>query len=162
MAPQIAIWRDSLYCRVNQLAMAVEKALASCPAPSTTVSKVQERPGRSLREALGKGNPFHWPSCGRKFCPLVARGEECQGMCYREGVGYLATCNLCIREQLAAGVEEEDVVHRVYTGESHRSLRFRLERHIDDYRPLLRKRRGGGCWRGRGEVKLKLDLGSCG
>ena len=35
-------------------------------------------------------------------------------------------------------------MHRVYIGESHRSLPFRLERHIDDYRPLLRKRRGGG------------------
>ena len=47
-------------------------------------------------------------------------------MCYREGVGYL------------------EVVHRVYTGESHSSLPFRLERHIDDYRPILRKRRKGG------------------
>ena len=128
----------------NQLAKAVEKALSSCPAPSTTVTKVQERPGRSVREALVKGNPFHRPSCGRKFCPWVARGEECQGLCYREGVGYLATCILCVREQLAARVKEEDVVHRMYIGESHRSLPFRLERHIDDYRPLLRKRRGGG------------------
>ena len=79
-------------------------------------------------------------------------GEECKGACYREGVGYLASCKLCSKEQQDQGVEEEDVEHRVYLGESHRSLPVRLKRHQDDYRPLLKKnvRRGGGARRGGG------------
>ena len=83
----------------NKLVEAIEEALSSCPAPTNTKTKVQQRPGRSVREALVRGNPFHRPTCGRKFCPWAAKKEDCRGMCYREGVGYLATCNICLREQ---------------------------------------------------------------
>ena len=82
----------------NQLTKAVEEALSSCPAPSNIQTKVQERPGRSMRDALLPGNPFQRLSCRRKFCPLASRGEECRGMCFREGVGYLASCEMCARE----------------------------------------------------------------
>ena len=78
----------------SKLALAIEEALASCPAPTGSKTKVQERPGRSVREALVKGNPFPRPSCGRKACPWVGRQEECKGRCYREGVGYLASCKI--------------------------------------------------------------------
>ena len=50
--------------------------------------------GQEREGGVGQGQPLQRPSGERKFCPLVARGEECQGMCYREGVGYLATCNM--------------------------------------------------------------------
>ena len=135
----------------SKLALAIEQALASCPAPTGTRTKVQERPGRSVRETLVRGNPFPRPSCGRKSCPWVGRKEECKGRCYREGVGYLASCNICTNEQRAAGVEEDKVVHSVYVGESHRSLPFRLSRHFNEYRAMLRKgRRGRGGRGGRG------------
>ena len=91
----------------NKLEMAVEQAMASCPAPTDTSTKVQQRPGRSVREALVKGNPFPRPSCGRKTCPWLGRKEDCMGRCYREGVGYLASCNICTREQLAATASSE-------------------------------------------------------
>ena len=78
----------------NKLEMAVEQAMASCPAPTDTSTKVQQRPGRSVREALVKGNPFPRPSCGRKTFPWLGRKADCKGRCYREGVGYLASCNI--------------------------------------------------------------------
>ena len=53
----------------NKLGLAVEEALTNCPAPTGTRTKVQQRPGRSVREALVKGNPFPRPSCERKYCP---------------------------------------------------------------------------------------------
>ena len=135
----------------SKLAVAIEKALASCPAPTGTKTKVQERPGRSVREALVKGNPFPRPSCGRNSCPWVGRQEDCKDRCYREGVGYLASCKICTSEQQAAGIEEDKIVHSVYVGESHRSLPFRLARHFQEYRAMLRKgRRGGGGRGGRG------------
>ena len=161
----------------NKLALAIEQALASCPAPKDTVTKVQERPGRSVRQILVRGNPFPRATCGRKYCPWVGRGEECKGACYREGVGYLASCKLCSKEQRDQGVEEEEVEHRAYLGESHRSLPFRLQRHHNDYRPLLKKnmRGGGGARRGGGggrrggrrrragwEAELQLDVGPYG
>ena len=34
--------------------------------------KVQEMPGRSVRQSLVTSNPFARSSCGRKFCPWVA------------------------------------------------------------------------------------------
>ena len=97
---------------------------------------------------LKKGNPYHRPSCGRKACPWVARKVDCKGACYREGVGYLARCNLCMKQQLEAGIGEEKVIHSVYQGESHRSLPFRLQRHYKDYRTQPRKRRKAGGGRG--------------
>ena len=96
------------------------------------------------------GNPFHRPTCGRKLCPWVGRGEECREACYLEGAGYLASCKLCLEVQREQGVEEEHLVHSVYQGETHRSIHFRCERHHQDYRAALRKwgRRRGGEWEG--------------
>ena len=51
----------------SKLAMAIKEALDSCPAPRNTVTKVQERPGRSVRDFLVRGNPFHRPSCNRQY-----------------------------------------------------------------------------------------------
>ena len=72
----------------SKLALAIKEALDSCPAPSNTVTKVQERPGRSVRDFLVKGNPFHCPSCNKQYFPWVSRGEECRVMCYRKGMGW--------------------------------------------------------------------------
>ena len=89
---------------------------------------------------------------------------DCKGACYREGVGYLARCNLCMKQQLEAGIGEEKVIHSVYQGEFQGSLPFHLQHHYKDYRAQPRKRRkagGGGGRRGGGrkggEGRIQLD-----
>ena len=60
----------------NKLTLAIEQALGSCPAPKDTLTKVQERPGRSVRQILVRGNPFPRATCGRKYCPWVGRSAR--------------------------------------------------------------------------------------
>ena len=64
-----------------------------------------------------------------------------------------------VREQEAAGVKEEQLEHRVYCGETHRSLPFRLERNHSDYRTLLRKRGRGEEGRGGGGEEVRGGRG---
>ena len=68
-----------------------------------------------------------------KFCPRLGRQEKCRGSWYREGVGQLANCNLCVKKQLAVGMEEDKVKHSVYVGESHGSLPYPMSRHQAEY-----------------------------
>ena len=120
------------------LAKAVEAALGRTAAPTGLRAKVADEPGRSVKSWLVKSNQFLRKSCGRKLCPWLARGEDCQERCYLEGVTYLARCRRCRQRQVQEGVEEREIVDQCYIGETHRSVVTRSETHFSLYKP------GGG------------------
>ena len=123
----------------SRLAEAVQKALDTVPGPAGSKITVQERPGRSVKQSLVTANPFPRSSCGRKFCPWVTNGEQCRERCYRESIGYVARCRRCHTAQQEEGVEEKDIVEKVYIGESSRSCTTRSTVHFSDYRQEMRR-----------------------
>ena len=139
----------------SSLAKAVEGALARTAAPSGLRAKVVEEPGRSVGSWLVKSNPFPRKSCGRRLCPWLARGEDCQERCYAEGVTYLARCKRCRERQIREGVEEGQVEDQGYIGESHRSIVTRCGTHYNLYKPGNVGARGGAG--GGGEQEGGLD-----
>ena len=78
------------------------------------------------------------------LCPWSGRGEECRMRCYKEGVGYLAFCQRCHKQQLEEGKEESEVREEVYLGETSRSVVSRIKEHFQDYKTAMKKGRAGG------------------
>ena len=135
----------------SRLATAVQVVLDTVPGPRGSRGRTQERPGSSVKSVLVTTNPFPRASCGRKYCPWTAKGQDCRERCYRENVGYAARCKRCHTTKVAQGVEEKKVEDAVYLGESSNTLPTRAEQHFVDYRQYMKqqpggqgKRRGGG------------------
>ena len=104
------------------LARSIKGKLEDCSAPRALRSIVVEKPGSSIGNVLGKGNPFPKKSCGRRSCPWVIRGEDCRMQCFKEGLAYFAFCRFCLEEDRKKGIPEDQVELYAYLGETHRSL----------------------------------------
>ena len=137
--------------RDSRLATAVQSVLDTVPGPRGSKVLVQERPGSSVKSALVSSNPFPRASCGRRYCPWTAKGEECKERCYRENVGYAARCTRCHTSKVEEGVEDKEVEDTVYLGESSNTLPTRSEAHYKDYRQDMRREPGGEGRRRGGE-----------
>ena len=83
---------------------------------------------------LVRSNQFPRQTCARSLCPWVAQGEDCRERCFREGVTYSARCRRCRSKQISEGVAEEEIIDKVYIGESHRSLVTRCREHFAIYK----------------------------
>ena len=64
--------------KYNKLALAIEQARTSCPAPKDTRTKVQERPGRSVRQILVRVNPLPQGHLWKEILPLGGEGGAVQ------------------------------------------------------------------------------------
>ena len=117
----------------GKLASMVKEGLARCIPPGRTCTKVFEGGGRSVRSVLGNSNPFRRAMCGRPDCPLADNQGGCKEMCYQENIGYVGKCTRCEADQLAQGVNEDDMVANEYDGESGRTLYTRSNQHYEDY-----------------------------
>ena len=117
----------------GKLASMVKEGLARCIPPGRTCTKVFEGGGRSVRNVLGNSNPFRRAMCGRPDCPLADNQGGCKEMCYQENIGYVGKCTRCEADQLAQGVNEDDMVANEYDGESGRTLYTRSNQHYEDY-----------------------------
>ena len=129
----------------SELAGRVEEVLRTVPGPTGSRPRVQERPGRSILAQLTTNTTFPRESCGRKYCPWVARGEACWERCYRENICYVAFCLKCRERQQQQNPGGANTVEGAYLGECSRSIVFRIESHFTNYRQTMNKqrRRGG-------------------
>ena len=59
--------------------------------------------------------------------------------CYREGVVYAGRCRRCYLQQLEEGKKEEEVIHKIYIGESSRSVVSRAREHYNSYKLSIGK-----------------------
>ena len=50
--------------------------------------------------------------------------------CYKESVGYCATCTRCVDKQLADGKAREEMTDFTYTGETARTIFTRSKQHL--------------------------------
>ena len=116
--------------RNSGLAKRLREVVAKHQGPKGTSVKVVEQPGLPVMASLAKGDPFPKDQCTRGSCPLAG---PCRGQCSRESVLYVATCNICYDKQLEEGVDPEDVVERMYIGETSRTIRVRSSQHQRDY-----------------------------
>ena len=60
---------------------------------------------------------------------LPESGRKCKGQCYKEGIVYLAECQICSNNQ-------------VYIGESSQTLYTRCQQHLDDYKRIRNGNQG--------------------
>ena len=134
-------WCSEHSCQQNsRLANMVQKVLTTVPGPKGSKIKVQERPGRSVKQSLVTANPYPRSSCGRKFCPWLANNDDCRERCYRESVGYMARCRRCHTAQQLEGKAEGDIVNKIYIGESSRyCITTRSAVHFMDYREEMKR-----------------------
>ena len=130
------------------LAKNMQTILASCPAPGRCRTKVLEGGGVTVKQNVVKSNPFPRPSCGRPDCILDRTREGgCGGNCFREGVGYSATCTRCRQAQQQDENEPpREITNYAYTGETARSLYTRAKQHLNSYRSHLPGRKPIESW----------------
>ena len=128
----------------SELAGRVEEVLRSVPGPTGCRPRVQERPGRSVLAQLTTNTTFPRESCGRKYCPWVARGEACWERCFRENICYVAFCLKCRQRQQQQNPGQTSHTEGAYLGESSRSIVFRIESHFKIYKQSMNKQRRGG------------------
>lgn len=124
----------------SKLSTLVQEAIDVTSNPTNTKVKVMEKPGVSVKNSLVRSNPFPRPTCGRKDCPWVRRGEDCQEQCFKEGSCYLGRCSRCHKRQVDEGVASEEIVEQTYQGESSRSIVTRSKAHYSDYLLGMKKR----------------------
>ena len=96
----------------------------SARGPLGTSVKVVERPGAKIHSGLSRNDPFRRDTCQRRRCPYYESGRKCNGNCYKEGIVYLAECQICRDKQ-------------VYIGESSQTLYTRCQQHLDDYNRIV-------------------------
>ena len=100
-----------------------------------------------MKRNLVKSNPFPRISCGRTDCLMDKYGQTgCQEKCYKECVGYCATCTRCKMTQLEEGKAKEDLVDYSYTGETARTIFTRSKQHLGDYRSNMGGRKPVSSW----------------
>ena len=129
------------------LADQIRNTLAGCPAPGRCRTKVLQGGGVSVKRTLVRTNPFPRVSCGREDCLMDKYGQSgCKEACYRESVGYCATCTRCTEHQLTQGKTREDLVDHSYTGETARSIYTRSKQHLSDYRSHFGGRKAVNSW----------------
>ena len=71
---------------------------------------------------------------------------ECKEQCFKEGVGYCATCTRCTASQLEEGRAKEALTDYSYTGETARTVYTRSKQHLDDYRSHFEGRKTVDSW----------------
>ena len=109
----------------GELAKQVREAVKEAGGPRGCSVKVVEQPGQKIHLGLSRNNPFKRKHCDRPLCPLAASGDDCKEACYKEGVVYQASCNICT---------SEDKTNSVYIGETSRTLYTRIGQHVKDYK----------------------------
>ena len=87
---------------------------------------------------LASNNPFKEPDCRKTDCPLNKSGLKCYSRCSRESVIYNAWCQICRDKQLDEGTNPDQVVDRLYVGETSRTLHQKVSLHVNDHTRELR------------------------
>lgn len=117
------------FTKDSRLAKMVREAVQTAPGPRGCSVKVMERPGNKINLGLSMNDPFKRSECQREKCPIATEGKPCKCNCYKEGVVYQATCDLC-------GAR--------YIGESGRTIYTRAGQHIADFEKARKQLKASG------------------
>ena len=126
----------------GQLAELAAVAMASCPPPKGTKTKVLERGGTTAQQQLVSSNPYPKDECGRVGCGMCCE-KPSRGLCYKPSVGYKYTCTRCEMErelQIEDGIPVDSTTSYKYIGESSRTPYTRHLQHISKYRSKYNNR----------------------
>ena len=99
--------------------------------------KVQENGGTKLQQLLPNTNPWSGGVCGREDCVTCKQGGETKQDCYKRGVVYESSCNICnpeegLKRTTGEGLADGREFPSIYVGESSRSLHERIKEDVKD------------------------------
>ena len=126
----------------SQLAKNTAEAMAKCPPPLETKTKVVEQGGSTVGNQLIRSNPFPRNHCNRVHCGLCHEGGS-KGKCYRANIGYEYVCKRCEeknKQEIENGTSINLVTSFKYIGETSRTAFTRHNQHQSKYKTSSRQR----------------------